>query len=165
MSNGYLAMLQLVCLKFLHIWNSLDRKMNSLFVQSQPTNKIIVYVKNEGTNLNILVVALTYIVSCAPLQIASPFIGICFGHIMFKACQYVANETKVGVEMKEVSLMEVQNSFQKTITWMKKFGEKKARMGANLEGNWLVVNETTKHQSKQSLFPWLHCFKRCRIVL
>jgi len=28
---------------------------------------------------------------------------------------------------------------------MKKFGEKKARMGANLEGNWLDVNETTKH--------------------
>ncbi len=86
MSNGCFAMLQLVYLKFLHIWNSLDRKMKSFFIQSQLTNKIIVYVKNEGTNLNILVVALTYVVSCAPLQIASPFIGICFGHLMFKAC-------------------------------------------------------------------------------
>jgi hypothetical protein len=86
MSNGCLGMLQLVYLKFLHIWNSLDRKMKSLFIQSQLTNKIIVYVKNEGINLNILVVALTYVVSCAPLQIASPFIGIFFGHLMFKAC-------------------------------------------------------------------------------
>jgi hypothetical protein len=60
--------------------------MKSLFIQCQLTNKIIVYVKNEGTNLNILVVALTYVVSCAPLQIASPFIRICFGHLMFKAC-------------------------------------------------------------------------------
>jgi len=78
-------MLQLVCLKFPHIWNNLGKKMKSLLVQSQLTNKIIVYVKNEGTNLNILVVALTSIVSCAPLQIASLFIGICFGHLMFKA--------------------------------------------------------------------------------
>jgi hypothetical protein len=86
MSNGCLAMLQLVCLKFLHIWNSLGKNMKSLFIQSQLTNKIIVYVKNEGTNLNILVVALTFVVSCAPLQIASPFIGICFVYLMFKAC-------------------------------------------------------------------------------
>jgi hypothetical protein len=59
--------------------------MKSLFIQSQLTNKIMVYVKNEGTNLNILVVVLTYVVSCAALQIASPFIDICFGHLMFKA--------------------------------------------------------------------------------
>jgi hypothetical protein len=42
---------------------------------------------------------------------------------------------------------------------------KKARMGANLEGNWLEVKETTNCYLKLSLFPWLHYFKRCKIVL
>jgi hypothetical protein len=78
-----------------------------LLVEYQFTNKIISYIKDEGTNLNTLVVALTSIVSCAPLQLVSPFNGTYFGHVMFKACQYATNDNKVGVGMKKASLVEV----------------------------------------------------------
>jgi hypothetical protein len=48
---------------------------------------------------------LKFVASYALLQIASQFIGTCFGHFMSKACQYATNETNMGVGMKEVSLM------------------------------------------------------------
>lgn len=81
--------------------------MKSLLAKYELTNKIITYVKDEGTTLNNFVVALTFVASCATLQIAPPCINTCFGHLMFKACQYAINEIKVGVGMKEASLMEV----------------------------------------------------------
>jgi hypothetical protein len=68
------------------------------------TDKVIAYVKDEGINLNSFTTALTFIVSCEPLQLPQPFVIFCFGHVMAKACQYVANQTKVGVGIKEVSL-------------------------------------------------------------
>jgi hypothetical protein len=33
------------------------------------TNKVIAYVKDEGANLNSLTIALTFVVSCEPLQL------------------------------------------------------------------------------------------------
>jgi hypothetical protein len=38
---------------------------------------------------------------------------------MSKACQYVMNETKVGVGMKEVSLKDVQVDFQRQLLKLK----------------------------------------------
>jgi hypothetical protein len=60
--------------------------MKELFVKFNVTNKIIIYVKDEGRNLNIFVIILTSIVSCVPLQIDTPCFGTCFKHLMFKAC-------------------------------------------------------------------------------
>jgi len=33
------------------------------------TNKVIAYVKDEGVNLNSLTIALTFVMSCEPLQL------------------------------------------------------------------------------------------------
>jgi hypothetical protein len=33
------------------------------------TNKVIAYVKDEGTNLNSFTIAFTYVMSCEPLQL------------------------------------------------------------------------------------------------
>jgi hypothetical protein len=38
---------------------------------------------------------------------------------MFKACQYVINDTNIGYG-KEVSVVKVQSALYKTITWIKK---------------------------------------------
>jgi hypothetical protein len=65
------------------------------------------YVKDEGVNLNFLTITLTSIVSCKSLQLLQPFANFFFGQVMSKACQYVMNETKVSVGMKEVSLKDV----------------------------------------------------------
>ncbi len=56
---------------------------------------------------------------CKPLQLPQPFANICFGQIMSKVCQYVMNEAKVGVGMKEVSLKDVQVDFQRQLPTLK----------------------------------------------
>jgi len=48
-------------------------------------DKIIVYVKDKRSNLNILNLVLTC-VTCFFLQLTNPFVGPCFGHAMSKAC-------------------------------------------------------------------------------
>jgi hypothetical protein len=101
-----------------------------LLVEYQLTSKIISYIKDESTILNTLAIALTSIVSYAPLQLASPFSETCFGHMMFRACQYATNDNKVGVGMKEASLVDVQ--FEKQLHEQKSL----ARRGKN--GNWLA---------------------------
>jgi hypothetical protein len=50
-------------------------------------DKIITYVKDEGSNLNTLTNALKSKVSCFPLQLLTPFVGSCFGHAMLKETQ------------------------------------------------------------------------------
>jgi hypothetical protein len=50
------------------------------------TNKVIAYVKDEGANLNSFTIALTYVMSCEPLQLPQPFASFCFGRAMSKAC-------------------------------------------------------------------------------
>ncbi len=87
---------------------TLTKQVKILLVEFNLKNKVIMYVKDEGANLKFLTITLTFIVSCKPLQLPQPFANVCFGQVMSKACQYVMNETKVGVGMKEVSLKDVQ---------------------------------------------------------
>jgi hypothetical protein len=48
--------------------------------------KVIGYVKNEGSNLNTLTTTLKFVVSYSPFQLPSTFVGSCFGHAMSKVC-------------------------------------------------------------------------------
>ncbi len=82
-------------------------------------DKVIAYVKDKGSNLNILTNALTSVVYYSPLQLACPFVGLCFGHAMFKATQYATNDTKMCVGFSKVNLKGVQTSLQNTIIWTK----------------------------------------------
>jgi len=86
-------------------------------------DKVITYVKDEGSNLNTLTNALTNVVYYSPLQLACRFVGSCSRHVMFKTTQYATNNTKMCVGFFEVNLKGVQASLQKTITWTKKFGK------------------------------------------
>jgi len=79
---------------------TLVEQMKYLLVEYQVTSKIITYVKDENTNLNTFVFAFTSVVFCASLQLVAPFNGTRFGHVMFKACQYATNDTKIRVGMK-----------------------------------------------------------------
>jgi hypothetical protein len=51
-------------------------------------NKIITYVKHEGSNLNTLTNVLNFVVKCENFGLEESFQGTCFGHIFSKACQY-----------------------------------------------------------------------------
>jgi hypothetical protein len=81
---------------------------------------LFAYVKNKGGNLSTMTQALTFIVSCEKLGLAHPFVGSCWGHDMFKCCQYAINDSKVGlitISTRVTSLL------QKTITCTKKSGK------------------------------------------
>jgi uncharacterized ion transporter superfamily protein YfcC len=47
-------------------------------------DKIIVYVEDEGSNLNTLINALKFIISYFPYEFLTPFIKSCFGYVMSK---------------------------------------------------------------------------------
>ncbi len=70
-------------------------------------DKIIAYVKDERSNLNILIFALTYIVLCFALQLACHFVGSSFGHAMSKVAQYDVDNSNVYVHFSKVNLKKV----------------------------------------------------------
>ena len=48
-----------------------------------------------------------------------PYVGICFGHAMSKACQYTTIDDSVR-QYVEVSIAKAQGFLQNTVTWTKK---------------------------------------------
>jgi hypothetical protein len=134
------------------------KKVKVLLAEFNLTNKIIAYVKDEGSTLNSLKTTFTFVVSCEPLQLAQPFASVYFGHVTSKVCQYATNEAKVGVGMKEVSLKNAQVALQKTIiTWTKKFSKarlewEKAYHEANMQHKKLKTRVKTCFASKVILF-------------
>ncbi len=82
--------------------------------------KIIVYIKDEGSNLNAMIGALKSIVNYEYLGLEDNFQGICFGHMFSKACQYGIAKEKIYKSLKYVSIKSTQTNLQKCIIWFKK---------------------------------------------
>jgi hypothetical protein len=82
-------------------------------------HRVIAFVKYEGTNLSAMATTLHSIIDCEPLNILRVYEGTCLGHVMSKACQYVTNDEKVFVGLRNVSVKEAQSGLQKTISWTK----------------------------------------------
>jgi hypothetical protein len=85
----------------------------------QLTIKVILYMKNEGSNMGMLNSALAFVVSCKFLDLWKPYIGTCFTHFTPKCCKFATSEDKVCMEMGEVSLKNVQTTLHEIITWTK----------------------------------------------
>jgi hypothetical protein len=73
-------------------------------------NKVIVYVKDEGSNLNTLINALKSIFLCSLLQLFTPFVGSCFGHAMSKAAQCATSDAKICQGFSNSSQFEVYSN-------------------------------------------------------
>jgi hypothetical protein len=86
-------------------------------------NKIITYVKDQGSNLNTLSNAFKSVVKCEILGLEENFQGTCFGHVFSKACQYASIDDKVCKDLKYVSIKFSQTYLQKCITWPNFFGK------------------------------------------
>jgi hypothetical protein len=82
--------------------------------------KIIVYVKDEGYNINVMVGALKSIVNYESFGLEESFYGTCSAHVFSKACQYGTAKEKVCKNFKYVSIKFAQVYLQKCITWLKK---------------------------------------------
>jgi hypothetical protein len=63
---------------------------------------VITFVKNEGNKLETMATTLNL------WNIFQVYENICFGHVMFKICQYVTNVNKVDVGLNLVYLKDVQ---------------------------------------------------------
>jgi hypothetical protein len=85
-------------------------------------DKVIAYVKDEGSNLNSLIFSLTSIVSCSIFQLACPFVGSCFGHAMSKVVQYAIDDTKVCAGLSEVSLKKLNLHCKRPLLRQKNLG-------------------------------------------
>jgi len=83
-------------------------------------HRMIAFVKDEGSNLMFMAIALCSIIDCRLLKLQQVYKGMCFGHIMFKAYQYVTNDEKVITSLKQVNVKAAQRNLQKIITWTKK---------------------------------------------
>lgn len=71
-------------------------------------DNVIAYVKDKGTNLNILINALPNIVSSVSLMLPQPYVGNCYGHVMSKCYQYATYDVKVCGSMRKVSIKDAQ---------------------------------------------------------
>ena len=86
-------------------------------------SQVIAYMKDESANLATLTTALLSVLSCPLLGLSKPYAGVCFGHMMLKACQHTTADEKVCTGMKEVLIKNAQDALQRTITWTKKSGK------------------------------------------
>jgi hypothetical protein len=112
-------------------------------------NKIITYVKDEGSNLNTLTTTLKSVVKCETLGLEESFQGTCFGHVFSKVCQYATTDDKVCKNLKYVFIKSTRANLQKWITWPKKFRKShqewnKACIEASLRPRKLNIPEKTK---------------------
>jgi len=105
------------------IGQALDVNLSNLLYSFGLRKKIIAFVKDEGANLNVMTLALRFIMSYDILGLEESFNGSCFGRVFFKACQYGATKKKVCKDMRFMSIKNVQYDIQKCITWSKKFGK------------------------------------------
>jgi hypothetical protein len=69
---------------------------------------VIVFVKDEGNNLGTMATTLQSIINYELLNLLWVYEGTCFGHVMFKLCQYVLNDDKVSMGLILVNGKDVQ---------------------------------------------------------
>lgn len=62
---------------------NIDKKYKIFLEQYGLTKKIIVYVKNEGFNMNITTVAFKFVIRCDTLAMEESFQRTCFEHAFF----------------------------------------------------------------------------------
>ncbi len=102
---------------------TLVRSLTMLLDKYGLRKKIIAYVKDKGSNINAMTVALKVVVNCEFLGLEESFQGTCFGHAFSKGCQYDIVEEKVCKDLKHVYVKFVQVDLQKCIIWLKKQGK------------------------------------------
>jgi hypothetical protein len=68
---------------------------------------VFAFVKDDDTNLMTMLIILHSIIDCEPLKIFKVYEGTCFGHVMLKAYQYITNDNKKFVKLRNMTLKEV----------------------------------------------------------
>jgi hypothetical protein len=98
-------------------------RLHQLLDKFSLTQKIFVYVKDEGFNIHTYASALNFVVSCVSLAMMESFNGSYFGHALSKVCQYATTDDKVAHGLSYAFINSAQVDIHKCITWPKKFGK------------------------------------------
>jgi len=83
---------------------TLANNLIGLFDQYGFKRKIIVYVKNERSNVNTITIALKSIMKCEASSLDESFQRTCFGHVFSKTCQYTTTNERICINLKFVSI-------------------------------------------------------------
>jgi hypothetical protein len=86
------------------IGQPLARNLSKLLDSYNLRKKIIVYVKNEGVNVDAMTMAFKIVINCDILGLEESFNGTCFGHVFSKTCQYAIIEEKICKNLKFISI-------------------------------------------------------------
>jgi hypothetical protein len=57
---------------------------------------VIAFVKDKGSNLTTMGIALCFIIVCEPLKLIKVYEGTCLEHVMYKVYKYATNDEKVS---------------------------------------------------------------------
>ncbi len=74
-------------------------KLEELLDKFSLTQKILPFIKDERSNLQTCVNALTFIVSCNNLSLLEPFDGTCFRHALSKVCHFIIKNEKLSISL------------------------------------------------------------------
>jgi hypothetical protein len=77
-----------------------------------------------------MAIVLCSIVDCEMLNLLRVYKATCFGHVLFKTCQYATNDDKVFMGLRQVSVKDAQIGLQKN-NYLDKNG-KEVIMGENV---------------------------------
>jgi hypothetical protein len=71
---------------------------------------------HEGANFNGMIAASKLVVNYETLSVIDSFLGTCFRHAFFKACQHSIYDERMSKGLKYVSIKLAQANLQKCIT-------------------------------------------------
>ncbi len=84
--------------------NAMAIQVNDVLAKHGLNTHVFAYVKNEGSNFATMTSTLTFVVFCCVLGTSTPFVGSCWGHVMFKCYQYAIDDSKVCVNLLSISI-------------------------------------------------------------
>ncbi len=70
---------------------------------------VITFVKDESTNLFVMLAILHSLIDYEPLKILRVYEGTYFGHVMSKACQCATNDDNIFVGLRSVNVKKTQS--------------------------------------------------------
>jgi hypothetical protein len=70
-------------------------QFESLLSKFRLMHHVIAFVKDKGSNLTTMAIALCFIIDYEPLKLIKVYEGTCFEHAMYKIYKYATNDEKV----------------------------------------------------------------------
>lgn len=132
--------------------DTLAEKMKLLLYDFQLNDKVIAYMKDEGTKLSTLTTTFTSMMICNPFGMTTPYACTCFGQAMHEACQYSTTDEDVCGGMSEANIAKNQAYLQEMRNWTKNSDKWRQKWDCVCVGVELVSRELKTLMKTQFTF-------------